>query len=299
MSGISTIASFQKSFDLRQQVAKQGSDLNKASMEVATGLKYDVYEQGRGSAGEALSLRGHIATNQSFLQSNSLLQGRMTATSSSLDSARDIANEFMSFMIAGSISGENREVINSEAQRAIQDIHSRLNSSYAGSFMFSGLATDTKPVTLNADWSTTYNGDTTGNLTNRIEDDISMEWGIRADNTGFTEILDALQVAASTNFSAMSDAAFETLRGNLVSQMSGGIELLTAEQALLGNRQALVDRVVTRQEGLDSLYTESVLDIEGVDVNEAAVRLKGIQNQLEATYNVTARMAEMSFMKYI
>jgi len=299
MIGISTVASFQKNYDLRRNVAQATAEMNKASMEVSTGLKQDVYAEGRGAAGETLNIRARMEANDSYLQANALLEGRMNATDESITAIREAASDFMTFLVSGSLSGENRDVVTAQAQITIEEIANKMNTSYAGSFLFSGLETGAKTVTVNADWSTTYNGDTTGQLTAQIDEGISMKYGVRGDNSGFTDILAALQVAASTDLDALDDTAFEALRETLVEQMNGGIEALTAEQATLGDKLAMLDRTVTRQEGVANLYNESVLEIEGVDVNEAAVRLQGIQIQLDATFNVTARLSEMTFLNYI
>ena len=299
MSGINTIASFQKSYELRRLVAEQSANMNKASMELSTGLKQDVYGEGIGASGDALFFRASQKANEAYMQSNGVLSGRLATMSDAVGNIRETALDFTNFLIAGNLSDTNRDVVQTQAQAALTNIVNRLNSTYAGSYLFSGEATDRAAYDLDAAFNLTYTGGTAGNLSATIEDGITVEYGKKGDFSGFTAVLTALQTMATTNLDALSDAAFATLRDTIVVGITDGVEELTAYQANLGDRQALVERTVTRQEGLANLYNESILDIEGVDASEAAVRLNEITNQLEATYTVTSKMSQMSILNYL
>jgi hypothetical protein len=56
---------------------------------------------------------------------------------------REQAGDFSNLVLSGDIAGMHRGVLRSAAKSAIERITSRLNSSYAGSYVFSGLASDT------------------------------------------------------------------------------------------------------------------------------------------------------------
>jgi flagellar hook-associated protein 3 FlgL len=299
MPSINTISSFQKNFDLRSQVAKQGADMNDATIELSTGLKSDVYGEARGASGESLNLRAHLKANEAFLQASGLLSGRMEAMEDSLAATRSEAGDFMNFMLSGSIAETNRSVLQAEAKQTLEQMVNKLNGTYAGASLFAGLATDVRPMTLNADWSVTYNGDTTGNLSARIDDETTMEFGVRADDPGFTDVFDALTLVASTNLDLLSDAAFATLRDTVAAGVSSGLEKLTVKEADLGSNRGVLERTVDRQTSLRNLLNDSILGIEGVDANEAAIRLTSVQGQLEATYAITARINSMSFLNYL
>jgi flagellar hook-associated protein 3 FlgL len=223
----------------------------------------------------------------------------MDSISDSLSSMREQAGDFSNLMLSGDIGGMHRDVLRSAAKSTIEQITSKLNSSYAGSYVFSGLASDTQAVVQNADWTVTYTGDTTGSLSARIDEETTLDYGVRADDPGFTNIMDALAVVASTDLTSLSDADFSTLRNSTVSAMSSGLERLIEIHTSLGDKQGVVERTAERHGALKSIYSEAMLNIEGVDAEEAAVRLTSIQGQLQATYAVTARMSEMSLLNYL
>lgn len=299
MSGFSTISSFQKNYELRSLVAKQSSELNEASMELSTGLKEDVFTDSRGAAGESLSLRGLTKANDAFLQSNALLSGRMDATVDSMTDIRSEATAFLNLLISGSASGSNKDVLTTQAQSSIEQISNRLNSTYAGAYLFSGQATDTPASVLNPDWTVTYTGDSTGNLSARIDEETTLVYGVRGDDPGMVGITTALSDFAAIDLSTLTQAQFETLRDSTISILGEGLEKLTQAESQLGGKQGLLERTVERQLGLRSLYNDGILGIEGVDAHEAAIRLNSISDQLEATYAVTARMSKMSLLNYL
>ena len=47
------------------------------------------------------------------------------------------------------------------------------------------------------------------------------------------------------------------------------------------------------------IYQSRVLDLEGVDSYEAATRISLLETQLQATYAVTARLSQLSFLNYM
>jgi flagellar hook-associated protein 3 FlgL len=299
MLGISTTATAQKSFELRSRIAEQSGNLNQASIELSTGFKQDAYKDVRGVSGETLSFRAGIDATEAYVLSNDLLSSKMDSISDNLSNMREQAGDFSNLLISGDIAGMHRGVLQSAAKSTIEQIVSKLNSSYAGSYVFSGLASDTQAVVQNADWTVTYTGDTTGSLSARIDEETTLEYGVRADDPGFTAIMGALAVVASTDLDALSDADFSTLRDSAISAISSGVERLIEIHTRLGDNQGVVERTVERQGALKSIYSEAMLNIEGVDAEEAAVRLTSIQGQLQATYAVTARMSEMSLLNYL
>lgn len=299
MTNISPMSTFQRSNELRSRVSEQSKDLDKATEEVSTGLKQDVFTESRGASGESLEIRALTKANEAFLDANNLLGGRMSAMSDTLSAINGYADEVKNMLMSGDVAAAGRDALQATAQRALEKIVNSLNTTYAGQYLFSGRATDTAAVTLGAGWATTYTGDTGGNLEARVDENTTLEYGVRADHPGLTAIMDSLTTISSTNLNAMSDAAFETFRDTEITNLGSGLYDLTAEQAQLGDRRGFLDRVVERLESRNSIYNEAVVGIEGVDAHEAAMRLTAIRNQLEATYAVTARISGMSILNHM
>jgi len=47
------------------------------------------------------------------------------------------------------------------------------------------------------------------------------------------------------------------------------------------------------------IISKSLIDIEGIDESEAAVRVNGLMAQIELSYTLTSRMQQMSLLKFL
>lgn len=293
---IKTVSTAQQAMNLRQAVIRQKAGMEKASMEMATGLKQDVFADGGTSPARSLELRAQKTANDAYLMSNQSLSARMEVTVLSLDEVRKVTGDFKNLLISGDIASMNRSTLQDAAANVMQSLVSTLNSTYNGEYLFSGTQTDQRPLAIDAGNMVTYSGGTQ-DVSNRIDDDTVLTHGIRADNPAFAEIFDALSTIVNTDLDAIVDfTAFQKATAEAIS--SAEVEVV-AMQAKLGDSQARLERVLTRQNDMSRIFTDSILDIEGVKPEEAAIRVEALSNQLQSTFAVTARMSQLSFLNYI
>jgi len=294
-----TVSSAQQNTNLRNLVAHQKNLANKAAMELATGLKTDVYMTPGAAPAKSLDLRGRLTVNEAFLTSNKVLASKLNATSDVMTDVLGSAQDFLNLLTGGDLASTNRETLKESAKRAMTDISNMLNTTYGGEFLFSGLSVNQKPIDLDAGYVSTYLGDTTGKLTAQVDENTTLEYGIRADNPGFQQLLGALSTIINTDLEAMDYGTFQTFRDAQVTAIGGANQAILSDQTGLGDQQARLDARVERQENLFKIYNNSIHEVEGVDPEEAAIRLEGMDIQLEATFQVTARLSRMSFLNYM
>jgi flagellar hook-associated protein 3 FlgL len=67
----------------------------------------------------------------------------------------------------------------------------------------------------------------------------------------------------------------------------------------IGFNQQVVDRAQLRLEDKSLVQNTQIATYENVDPYEAATRMTALQTQLQASYSVTARLAELTIMNYI
>lgn len=302
MTRISTIATLQQSLGLRQIVARQTAEADGLTQEVATGLKRDVYAANAPAATRSLEVRAHRAANTAWLDTNKVLQGRLDSMSDAMAGIAETGRAFLDLSLTGAIMTDHRNVYRQQARHTLEQITSLLNATYGGDYLFSGQTTDTAAVQLvdapPAPVSVAFLG-SAAQMSARIDDTTTLPYGVNATDDAFRRMIDAVGTALNADVTAMTDTQFEALRTGVTTLLDSGLQSLTALQARLGNQQQVLDDRIDGQHALENLYAREVSDIEGADIEETAVRLQSIQQQLRATYEVTARMGRMSLLDYL
>lgn len=87
--------------------------------------------------------------------------------------------------------------------------------------------------------------------------------------------------------------------------MSSGEDLLTSQGALtavradLGYAESRLDESKVRLSAERASFEMSRNELLGVDPYETATRLEAVQFQLESLYTVTARLSQLSLVRYL
>lgn len=295
---IRSISTLGQTNTLRELIGRQKNDVDKAAMELSTGFRQDVFGARGSAAAQSLEFRARMEANTAYLKANGTLAARLEMTSHTLEDIHSTASEFNSLLVSGDLSATNRGALKDAARSALHAIVDKLNTTYGGEHLFSGTATDTRPVILAPDNMVSYAG-STADVTSRVDDDTVLPHGIRADDPAIMAILDTLSSIVNTDLDVMTRDQFEAFRGAAVSQVSQGAENITSLQARLGDHQGRLEKTMVRQQDLDRIYTQSVIGIEGVEPEEAAVRLEALSTQIKSTFEVTARMSQLSFLNFM
>ena len=297
---ISSISTNQQSLNMRIIIARQNEELSKLTKETASGIKQDVFAENAGAATKSLQMRSFMASTSSYKASNELLEGKLDTTYEALSNLTDEARNFQNLSLAGGITSMNRDAYRQEAVDTVARMVTALNTTYSGEFLFSGLSIDQKAVEIDATGNTvTYLGDTTGTPSARIDDNVTLNYGIRADDPALTAIFDALNTVLTTDMNALSDADFEAMRENVTTVMNDGITGLTSLTAGLGNNQGILETKINDQNSRLNIYNNAIAGIETANPEETALRLNQLLNQLEVSYQVTSRLNGMSLLNYL
>lgn len=181
-----------------------------------------------------------------------------------------------------------------EAETIIADIDSVFDNSHADpNRHFEGMFYRGASATLS-------DGTPNERVAARIDDGATLDHGVQANDTAFTELLRGLAMLASTDISEIDDPdAYKIFVGSALDGVSRGLTEVLSTQTRLGSQQKLLDRTITGQEDLVHVYESRVLDLEGVDPYEAATRLTQLQTQLQSSYALSARLANLSLLDFI
>lgn len=97
----------------------------------------------------------------------------------------------------------------------------------------------------------------------------------------------------------MKSSTEEAILTHAQGQIGGAVIGLANQQGYTGIAQERLERANERMSTQTDLLKKSLNDLEGVDENEAAVNVKGLLAQIELSYSLTARMQQMSLLKYL
>ncbi len=132
------------------------------SQQLSSGIRLTALSDDPLAAGQASTLSATLSQQDSFVATATTLQSRLTTADTALGSVVTQLSSAVSLAVQGSNGTEstsNRQAIASQLSGVRDTILSLANSSYSGSYLFSGTQGSTVPFTLNPDGSVTYNGD--------------------------------------------------------------------------------------------------------------------------------------------
>ncbi len=150
------------------------------------------------------------------------------------------------------------------------------------------------PSTLNARSS----------VTARIDDTITLNYGARANENAFMDALRNMAVYASVSFSATDENAFENhaaLATRVKANLDGkpGATTVANVGVEIGIAYAQMKQTSSRHTVAANMLTNTLADSEQVDKQEVAAKILAIQNNLQASYQVTANMSSLRLVNFL
>jgi len=150
-----------------------------------------------------------------------------------------------------------------------------------------------------------YTGDTSSNAPGlaKIGDNEIISYGIRADEGAIVALLKATALLTITTFSD-SDPLASGHHSELIERVADTVSFQgkrSPVDALIetGFLQAKLNDTKERTQSSISVSLGLVADIENSDPYEVAARLGVVQNQLEAAFQVTARVNNLSLLNFL
>lgn len=145
---ISRISSLQFNTANRSFVASATSALATASEELSTGVKSDIYGSLGASSATLMTLRKNYENTEAYINTNSILDSKLQAMLTSIDTARGSADSVLQTAIVNSSrSSTGVSELQNEASAALESLIATLNISYSGDYLFSGIDSDRQPLT--------------------------------------------------------------------------------------------------------------------------------------------------------
>lgn len=301
MTMISRVSTAQQYDTLLDAMRKTKGDIQSVTQEISTGLVSDVYQTSSGRTGISLELRNSKDVADTYITANTLIAGKMDTAASLLGAARDTAREVQSVLVQDQAWVNDPVTLQQTARAALDGIVTQFNTAYGGEYLFSGQATDTPPFAPDGAGGYIYQGGTTGDFRARIDVDAGMAVTIapRADSAEIRATIDALSALANADYEAMSVADRAAFGAAQLGALGAGLDGLIALEAAHGSAQSTLEMKIASQRNLSAGYNNTIMEVEGVDPEEAATRLAASKAKLDSTYAVTAQLYQLSLLNHI
>lgn len=145
-----------------------------------------------------------------------------------------------------------------------------------------------------------YQGDTGALLERRVADNRTVTLSARADDPAIRDVLKGAALAALANdLPGLSRETKSGLLQEAAAGLYGAASDLVAVQARVGFAEAGVERALTETNAQQTSLKLAQNDLSLADPFETASRLQATQVQLETFFSLTARMSQLSLLRYI
>lgn len=124
-------------------------------------------------------------------------------------------------------------------------------------------------------------------------------YGVRANDEGFRAAYQGLAMLAVTDVSQMDEAAYATYMDRVIDTLSVAQEGMLDASARIGFNQQILETAQNQLTDLSLIQRSQIGQYENVDPYEAATRMNNLRSQLDASYEVSARLSGLSILNYL
>ena len=140
--------------------------------------------------------------------------------------------------------------------------------------------------------------------TAQVGPDLSVSYGMRADEPAISSLVANLAVLASTTYSASdpnAQTSYQALTQKVTASLDGqsGTQSISDIEADLANAQTTVSDATKLNTQSQTTLTDMLQGIDGVNQTQIGEQLLTLQNSLSASLSVTARLAQLSLVNYL
>lgn len=146
-----------------------------------------------------------------------------------------------------------------------------------------------------ASWSSASNT----NVKSRISTTELVDTSVNANETGFRKLAMAYTMLSDLGGTGLSTETYQAIVRKATEVVGSAVPDVTQVQGRLGVAQNRVKMADDRLEIQRDILTKEVLAFENVDKFDTAARLNELMTQVEMSYSVTARIRQMSLLKFI
>jgi flagellar hook-associated protein 3 FlgL len=294
---------------IQSYIADTQARIQSTQIQVSTGQAAQRYAGIASQSNTLVNLESTDSRAKQYVSNNTQISARLNTMDTAVSQLSDIASQ-LSTLLVNATNGNNASqlALSQQANGLLNQAAGLLNTKFGDSYLFSGTATDTAPVDLNAPGygapgssypssadTSYYQGNST-KLVARAADNFDVTYGVTADQPGFEELFRSLQLAATATTSPTVDTTRLNEALSVVKQAIADIPTIRSTIGASGNAiSAASDEHTT----MTTYLEQNITDIKSVDVPSALTQLSSDQTVLEAAYMTTVRLSGLSLVSYM
>jgi flagellar hook-associated protein 3 FlgL len=133
----------------------------------------------------------------------------------------------------------------------------------------------------------------------RISTSELIETSANANQPGVRKLAMAYAMVADLGIETLSEAAYQAVVDTATRIAGEAVQDLAKEQSRLGTAQERIANANDRMSIQIDILTNHIGLLEGVDPFEASTRVAALMTQVETAYAMTARIQNLSLLKYL
>ena len=150
-----------------------------------------------------------------------------------------------------------------------------------------------------AEWTATWSAASDQNITNRISTNERVATSTNANEAAFRNLASAYTMIFDLGIQDLNDEAYNAVLDKAIAVVGQAIGDITQIRASLGTSEERIESANTRMDLQIKLMKDFIVDLEGVDPYEAASNVNALLTQIETAYALTARLQNLSLVKFI
>ena len=148
-------------------------------------------------------------------------------------------------------------------------------------------------------WTTGWSSASDQNVKSRISTSELIETSTNANHVGIRKIAMAYAMVADLGIESLNQAAYQAVVDGATRIAGEAVQNLATEQSRLGTAQERVKSADERMSIQIDILANHIGLLEGVDPYEASTRVSALMTQVETAYAMTARIQNLSLLKYL
>lgn len=289
--------------------------INDRQLQISSLQKSQNYAGISGDSNRLVTLEASSRRIDQFLTDNTFTQLRMeaqlnsmAALDSTIDDVKGLLNDILD-------DGQLADGIDKDgiADVKLAEYSDFLNVKVNGRYLFAGSKTNTQPVqakdisvaptfsganTTNAEPSYYYQGDDV-TLKARINEGVTLNYGVTAANPAFEKVFRAIRILRSTDITGGADATDRAQLQHGLDLLNQGKDQLQALELNIGVKLQQLDTANTQHKTTKDFFDGVVSDLESANTFEAVAELTQDQTMLEASYNTVVRLSNLTLTNFL
>ena len=291
-----------------QQIQKAEVALNNTNQQVVTGKvasTYSGYGDKTAAMEAARSASSHADANVAAAQAAS---SRLDLQDTQLTQLGNIADQVRQALTKAAADQDATSLMN-QMQGYFDQASGILNAKDANGYIFGGDNNQTPPVNVGSLGALAALGSPAAAFSNgtlkstvRVGDGQTVQVGVLASDVGtqlFSLFQQVAQFDAGNTFDTKTNAAQQSFLESTIQTASNVGQAINQQTASNGINYQLVQNTMTRLQATSTVYKGFVSSIEDVDMPTALAQLNQNQIALQASFQMTSTLNQMSLLNYL